>query len=163
MLYVQRERVGVGWGGLLPAMVVAANRWSTDGAPEQETQITVLYLQSVLCRWRASEARGERERWLNGRGGVAEVKLYRGGRWPEGASVTLRPSDCSLRPCNPVQPPPPATPLLYADWLSIMIPLLPVPAAASLALPVVGHGVARDEGAPAVTVENGRGVGEDGA
>ena len=35
----------VGGGGLLPAIVVVANRWSADGEPEQETQITVLYLQ----------------------------------------------------------------------------------------------------------------------
>ena len=32
-------------GSLLPAMVVAANRWSADAQPEQEIWITVLYLQ----------------------------------------------------------------------------------------------------------------------
>ena len=32
-------------GGLLPVMVVAANRWSADGEPGQEPLITVLYLQ----------------------------------------------------------------------------------------------------------------------
>ena len=42
-------------GGLLPAMVVVANRWSADREPGQETWITVLYLQ------RERETERERE------------------------------------------------------------------------------------------------------
>ena len=41
-------------------MVVAANRWSADGEPGQETWITVLYLQREVGR-EGGRRRGRRE------------------------------------------------------------------------------------------------------
>ena len=60
---------GGGGGGLLPAMFVAANRWSTDGEIGQETRINVLYLQ------RGREREGERE------GRAREREREREGGW----------------------------------------------------------------------------------
>ena len=71
-----------GAGSLLPAMFVAANRWSADEEPGQETRVTVLYMQRP-------GGLGLRER----------ERVPVGGWWVGGGVVSCRGCGCKLIVC----------------------------------------------------------------